>query len=250
MGRITKILRLAILLFVAPMMASGQEGGVRLRTAPALEESGVGQFLRPQFSLKTGVQVQVVTGGANVMLDDQVSGDVKPVLARGDVVYYVSVGEGEGAKRFAGWLLSDVGQRTIEQFRPQTGHPFTGAAGLVETVTEVALEGDVVRGETLSYQNCGRCYVIGERNRMNGIGSTPSFALMRTFPDWQQRFGGFYTLIPHPSFSQITNVTESFDPSRPPVINPLELTIGELDDILAFVATIKPADLGAPLQTQ
>ena len=250
MGRITKIRRLAILLFVAPMMASGQEGGVRLRTAPALEESGLVQFLRPRFSLKTGVPVQVVTDGANVVLDDQDSADAKPVLARGDAVYYVLAGEGKDAKRFAGWLLSDVGQRAIEQFRPKSGQPFTGAAGVAETVAEVALEGDVVRGETLSYRNCGRCHVIGVRNRMKGIGSTPSFALMRSFPDWQQRFGGFYTLIPHPSFSQIVDVTDPFDARRPPPINPLELTIGELDDILAFVATIKPADLGAPLQTQ
>ncbi len=157
---------------------------------------------------------------------------------------------GKGAEHFVDWLLSDVGQRTIEQFNPETGLRFTGAAGQVVKVVEDTFEGNAVRGETLSYQNCGRCHVIGERNRMNGIGSTPSFALMRTFPDWQQRFGGFYTLIPHPSFSQITNVTEPFDPSRPPVINPLELTTGELDDILAFVATIKPANLGAPLQHQ
>ncbi len=250
MGRINKIRRLAILLFVAPVMASGQEGGVLLRSAPALEESGLVQFLRPRFSLKTGVQVQVVPEGGNVVLDDQASGEARPVLARGDVVYYVSVGEGKAANRFADWLLSDVGQRAIEQFRPQAGQSFTGAAGLAKSVAEVMPEGDIARGETLSYQNCGRCHVIGERNRMKGIGSTPSFALMRSFPDWQQRFGGFYTLIPHPSFSQIVDVTDPFDPSRPPVINPLELTLKELEDILAFVATIKPADLGAPLQTQ
>jgi hypothetical protein len=231
-------------------MASGQEGGVRLRTAPALEESGLVQFLRPRFSLKTGVPVQVETDGANVVLDDQASSDAKPVLARGDAVYYISVGEGKGAKRFAEWLLSDVGQRAIEQFQPENGQPFTGAAGLAEAVSEVMPEGDVARGETLSYQNCGRCHVIGARNRMKGIGSTPSFALMRSFPDWQQRFGGFYTLNPHPSFSQVVDVTDPFDPARPPPISPLELTIGELDDILAFVATLKPADLGAPLQTQ
>ena len=250
MDRINKILCLAILLFVAPLVASGQEDGVRLRIAPALEDSGLVQFLRPRFSLKTGVQVQLVPEGANVVLDDQDRDGARPVLARGDVVYYVSVGEGKAAERFADWLLSDVGQRAIGQFRPQAGQPFTGAAGLAKAVAEVMPEGDIARGETLSYQNCGRCHVIGERNRMKGIGSTPSFALMRGFPDWQQRFGGFYTLNPHPSFSQIVDVTDPFDPSRPPVINPLELTLKELDDILAFVATIKPADLGAPLQTQ
>ncbi len=250
MGRINKIRSLAILLFVAPIMASGQEDGVRLRSAPALEESGLVQFLRPRFSLKTGVPVQVVTDGANVVLDDQDSGDAKPVMARGDAVYYITVGEGKAAKRFADWLLSDVGQRAIEQFQPEGAQPFTGAAGLAEKPAEVALEGDVARGETLSYRNCGRCHVIGERNRMKGIGSTPSFALMRSFPDWQQRFGGYYTLNPHPSFSQIVDVTDPFDPARPPPIKPLELTLEELADILAFVSTIKPADLGAPLQTQ
>jgi len=250
MGRINKIRRLAILLFVAPLMAWGQEDGVRLRIAPVLEDSGLVQFLRPRFSLKTGVQVQVVPEGGNVVLDGQADGTAKPVLARGDVVYYVSAGQGKGAKRFSDWLLSDVGQRTIEQFRPEAGLPFTGAAGMAEIAAEIPLEGDVVRGETLSYQHCGRCHVIGEKNRMKGIGSTPSFALMRTFPDWLPRFGGFYALNPHPSFSQIVDVTDPFDVSRPPVINPLELTLEELDDILAFVATVEPANLGASLQTQ
>jgi len=250
MDRINKILHLAILLFVTPLVVSGQEDVARLHIVPALEESGLVQFLRPRFSLKTGVPLQVVKEGANVVLGDQAGGNARPVMVRGDMVYYVSAGGGAAAKRFADWLRSDVGQRAIEQFRPQTGLPFAGAAGLAETVTEVVPEGDVARGEILSYRNCGRCHVIGPRNRMKGIGSTPSFALMRSFPDWQQRFGGFYALIPHPSFSQIAGVTDRFDPARPPPISPLEMTITDLDDILAFVATIKPADLGAPLQTQ
>ena len=36
-------------------------------------------------------------------------------------------------------------------------------------------------GEKLSYIDCGRCHVIGERNRMGGIGSTPGFAVNRTW---------------------------------------------------------------------
>jgi hypothetical protein len=36
----------------------------------------------------------------------------------------------------------------------------------------------------------------------------------------------------------------------PPAIVPLEITQDEIDHILSYVATIAPADLGSPLQSQ
>ena len=85
---------------------------------------------------------------------------------------------------------------------------------------------------------------------MKAIGSTPSFALMRTFPDWQQRFETFFILKPHPAFTQVADVTEPFGSSLPSPIAPIEVTLDEIDAITAYVATIPPADLGAPIQSQ
>ena len=92
--------------------------------------------------------------------------------------------------------------------------------------------------------------MIGEVNKHNGLGSTPSFGVLRSLPNWNQRFEGFYALNPHPSFTQIADVTPPFDPERPSPIYPLEITLADLDEILAFVSSIPPADLGAPIQHQ
>ena len=85
---------------------------------------------------------------------------------------------------------------------------------------------------------------------MNAIGSTPSFALLRTFEDWDYRFQAFFALKPHPAFTQVAEITEPFPEDVPSPIVPVEITLDDLDAILAFVATIAPADLGAPLQSQ
>ena len=42
-------------------------------------------------------------------------------------------------------------------------------------------------------------------------------------------------------------MTEPFHPERPPPIAPVEMTLDEVEALLAFVHTIKPKDLGAPL---
>jgi hypothetical protein len=73
---------------------------------------------------------------------------------------------------------------------------------------------------------------------------------MRGFSNWRARFAGFFAINPHPSFTIIEDVTEPFDQTRPPPIVPLEMTLDDLDAILAFVSRIAPADLGAPLQYQ
>ena len=92
--------------------------------------------------------------------------------------------------------------------------------------------------------------MIGQINRLDGIGSTPSFAVLRALGDWDARFQSFYTLRPHPAFTQVEDVTEPFDPQRPPPIAPLEMTLDDLNEILAYVEAIEAADLGAPLQFQ
>jgi hypothetical protein len=91
--------------------------------------------------------------------------------------------------------------------------------------------------------------VVSDKNRMNSIGSTPSFAVLRTLRDWEDRFQAFYVLKPHPAFTQIEDVTEPFDPTRPSPIAAVEMTLDDLENIMAFVQGIAPADLGRPVQS-
>jgi len=107
---------------------------------------------------------------------------------------------------------------------------------------------DFAPGEKLALVNCGRCHVIGPRNRMGGIGSTPSFAVLKTIEDWEDRMKAFWTLRPHPSFTQIEGVTEPFPEDQPAHVHPIRLTPEELDQIVAYARTVKPADLGADLR--
>ncbi|MCL5775518.1 hypothetical protein M1105_00725 [Limibaculum sp. FT325] len=109
---------------------------------------------------------------------------------------------------------------------------------------------DPASGEKLALFHCGRCHVIDARNRMGGIGSTPSFPAMRGHPEFEAKMRGFYALRPHPAFTQIPGVTEPFTPERPSPIHPVELTQQELDRIVDYALTLKAADLGASLGTR
>jgi len=107
---------------------------------------------------------------------------------------------------------------------------------------------DYAPGEKLTLFHCGRCHVVNQRNRYGGIGSTPSFAALRTLADWEARFKTFWTLAPHPAFTQVAGMTEPFPADRPPPIHPVELTLEQVDRIIGFARTIAPKDLGAPIR--
>ena len=106
---------------------------------------------------------------------------------------------------------------------------------------------DYAPGEKLTMINCGRCHKVSEKDRMGGIGSTPSFAVMRNWDNWEEMMKAFWTYRPHPSFTQIEGVTEPFAENRPPHVHPISLTLEELRVIINYARTIKPADLGPDL---
>ena len=236
------------LFFAAP--AAGEGKRFSLFADPALVESGVLKFILPRFSLKTGVRVELSEGAADVRLERGTSG--LPVFAEaGGRSYALTLnGDNEHAARFRDWLTSDIGMRTVLSFERDGEKAFEAVelAATAEAVEEIS--GDAALGSELALRRCGRCHVIDKRNRFGGIGSTPSFGAMKNLPRWRERFEAFWTLNPHPSFTQIEDVTEPFDPSRPPPIAPLELTLDEVEAIVAFVVQMERKDLGGALVTQ
>ncbi len=249
------MLRNLILVFavclVNPVMATSQGKDFILSTAPELEETGFLQFIMPRFSLKTGIRPRLETKAATADAFWDTEGG-QPVMEGLGRSYFMRVANpntpaGQKAQRFADWLASEIGQRTIEQFKIDEMAVFSFVQPKASPLREIVFEGDVVQGEILAFKNCARCHEIGTRNLMKGIGSTPSFGLLRGLPDWQERFMTFYLRLPHPSITQIEGITEPFDQARPPTIHPLLLTEAEVEDILTFVATVEPVDLGAPL---
>ncbi len=105
-------------------------------------------------------------------------------------------------------------------------------------------------GAKLARFHCGRCHVVTTGGGIGGIGSTPSFAALRAMEDWEARFDAFWTLPPHPSFTQVAGVTLPFDETRPPPIAPLLLTLEEVEAITRYAASIEAARLGAPVQSR
>lgn len=224
-----------------------QSEGLGLAAPAELAASGLLQHILPRFSLKTGLRVSHRDDG-QMQLAPEPPGT--PVFARETTVYHLRSGDSAGETRFRDWLLSEIGRRTVESFAPADGPPFRTDLAPARAETAPQFTGDAGLGAQLALTHCGRCHVVGPQNRMAGLGSTPSFAVLRALPDWSDRFQAFFALNPHPAFTQVEGVTPPFAPERPSPIVPVQITLAELDAILAFVAATGPADLGAPLQLQ
>lgn len=100
-------------------------------------------------------------------------------------------------------------------------------------------EGDSEKGREVAEKHCARCHVIGSQNRMGGIGSTPSFPLLRKMKDWRQRFATFYNRRPHPVHVRVEGVRQWTD--LPPNAEPFTITQENVDDIIAFVEALSEA---------
>ncbi len=226
---------------------SWSQEAIGLATPDEVSDSGLLQHILPRFSLKTGIRV-VADENGRMSLSSAPPGD--PVFQRDGVVYHLQIQDNSRQARFRDWLLSDIGKRTIESFAPAQGDPFSANLAVAVIETEQVVDGDAALGQELSLSLCGRCHVIGPQNRMNGLGSTPSFAVLRSLPDWSERFEAFFVLNPHPAFTQIKDVTPPFAVNRPSPIHPVEMTLEDLEAILAFVSGMRAADLGSPLEFQ
>ncbi|MEP5761455.1 MAG: hypothetical protein ABJ327_19485 [Litoreibacter sp.] len=216
-----------------------QDKSFTLAAPDILIGTGFLKHLLPRFSLKTQIRIVLAESG------DAAFGETgTPVFRHGDVTWHLSENDDEDVERFRDWLTSEIGKRTVEAF-----DGFSADVAQKTATVEVTVTGDALLGEKVSLKQCGRCHVVSDKNRMNGIGSSPSFRLMRTFSDWRDRFEGFYLLKPHPAFTQIEDVTDPFPIGRPSPIAPIEVTLDELEAIVAYVDSLPPANLGAAIKT-
>lgn len=238
-----------LILALMPGLAMADDKRVTFYAPPALVESGLIKHITPRFSLKTQVRVELVEDPA--LAEIVIGSDGRALFSGLGQTWHMQIaGDGKGAKRFADWLTSQVGSRTIQSFAPNDEPLFTEPKAQARKVAKVEMTGDAIVGKEVSWAKCGRCHVTEKGRGGFGIGSTPSFFVMRGFEDWQSRFAGFYVLKPHGAFTQLEDVTDPFPIDRPPPIAPVELTLDELEAILAYVAVLAPADLGKPLEHQ
>lgn len=244
------LVSLLVVLLALPGPLRADAKRFRLAAPAALLDSGLLAYLLPRFSLKTGVRITVVgiTEAAEITLGTATG---QPVFRGVGALWRMDrTGDHPGAARFAGWLVSGIGQRTVTSYEVDGRAPFRLPAPEPDTETSPVFHGDAALGKRVSLAQCGRCHVVAPENRMKAIGSTPSFAVLRAMSDWDTRFLTFHTLNPHPAFTQITGVTPPFPVHRPPPIVPIRIHPDDLDAILAYVSDMPPADLGAPLQFQ
>ncbi|MEM1419716.1 MAG: c-type cytochrome [Pseudomonadota bacterium] len=264
---IVKAARLALFVVFAtagPGLAQSAES-LRAVADAELIESGLIAWLTPRFKFKARVRLEASSetgdGDEIALLRMQEAAErydgraQTPVASRGETVFVAVVLNDDdeasrNARTFVSWLVSDGGKRALAGFKPAEGLAFTDPGG--STATAAAQMGQMdddaeAAGEKLALQHCGRCHVVNEKNKYGGIGSTPSFAALRTLDDHRERFDAFWSLNPHPSFTQVEGITPPFDPARPPHIAPIELTLEEVQQITAYVARIPPKDLGNPL---
>lgn len=253
MLRILRVLALAgaCVQMTAGLAAAGDhDKSFRLFAPDDLMQSGFLKHLLPRFSLKTGVRIELTGDSADAAI--ATGGTGIAVFQRGDTLWHLDqIGPAHaGVGRFLDWLASDIGRRTIAAYQPDQGPAFAPPQMAAAASVEITFDGDARQGAALSETHCGRCHVVRADRRMNSIGSTPSFFLLRSLPDWAARFQTFYVRRPHPAFSQIEDITQPFAAHLPPPIHPLEITVDDLSAILAYVSGLDPADLGAPLQFQ
>lgn len=113
---------------------------------------------------------------------------------------------------------------------------------LAAGVAPVAAQGtgNVSKGRDVAQKHCARCHVVGDFNPTGGISSTPSFQLLvKRRPDYRDRFRTFFTRRPHPAFLSLKGVGR-IRPDLPPNAEPVELTSDDVQNVLAFVETLKP----------
>ena len=242
------IVLLLVLLSGAP--ATAQD--LTLLLPEDMVANGFHKQILPRFKFKHRITVTPVTEGEADMAFGADGDRIFQIIGGDDVHLTILTQNAEAAtsaRTFRDWLQSDPGKAAIEGFEKDGTQLYTTEKTAVVVVAVETFDGDKAIGSRLALVHCGRCHVVDERNRMGGIGSTPSFAAIRGRSNWSDLFRKFFVENPHPSFTQVEGVTEPFDPMKQIHIAPVEITLEEIEAITAFVSTITPKELGRPVQS-
>ncbi len=246
------------LLIILPAKTLAQDADLHLHVPDELIETGFTKHLLTRFRFKTRIRIAAASdnGNADIALKTGPDADGIVVMSStSDDVYRLSVSASDESKlknisKFKKWLSSKPGRSAISKFKIDGKEVFIPGVEQQAEIEVLEVDGDANAGSKLALLHCGRCHVIDHRNTFGGIGSTPSFGAMKTLPNWFDRFSSFWSINPHPSFTQVEDVTEPFDPSRPPHIAPILLTLEEVEAITAFVVKLPVKDLGAKVEAR
>lgn len=233
--------------FLSLGLGSAAKAELTLLMSEEMLASGFDKQLLPRFRFKHRISVTPVTEGEADMAFGPEGNRVFQAIGGDPVRLEIRTDKPE-ARTFLDWLKSGPGKAAIESFKPDGAQVYTTEQVAVAVETTETFDGDTATGSRLALVHCGRCHVIDQRNRMGGIGSTPSFAALRGRKNWSDLFRAFWAHNPHPSFTQVAGVTEPFDPNRALHVAPVEITMDEIEAITAFVATMTPKELGRPVQ--
>jgi mono/diheme cytochrome c family protein len=94
-----------------------------------------------------------------------------------------------------------------------------------------AVRFDVAKGK------CARCHVIGEYNRMGGIGNAPSFPSMAQHEDVRERFSTFYARRPHPVFVRAPGYAQWSDAVS--YYPEFKVSLAEINALVAYAESLR-----------
>lgn len=243
----------AVLLGLLPLTGWGAQAKVFL-PEPWIE-AGLDTHLFPRFMFKSRIRLEATAVDAEALFA------LRPMAADETGIHVANVDDlmigviatgatSEPMRAFADWLLSEPGRAALLDFSLAGAPLFTTPVRVQPVVAEVALTGDPVRGKQLSEAHCGRCHVVDRAKPFGAIGNSPSFHAMRSFTDWLPTFSAFYTANPHRALIAIESVQDPHTDQTPVHIARIKLTLDDVLDIVTFVGTLEPLDLGAPVQAR
>ncbi len=248
-------LAMAALFWPIARPAHAEAPDLTLAAPPELAETGLLKHLFPRFRFRSRIRIAPAEPGTAADLELAPAPPGTPVFTERTTgrTWHLRLPPAGSPRRdkaeaFLVWLQGKPGRAAVAAFPP-------GGEPLFQPVEEVAqarqatvFSGDPARGHEIARAHCMRCHVVDDENPFAGIGSTPSFAAMRSFPDWEDTFAAFWAANPHRAVVTVEELSAEKDPARPLHVAPVMLSMKDLDDLMAYVATIAPKDLGKPIE--
>lgn len=214
--------------------------------------SGLVDYVLPRFSLKTQVRFDRIEVDGDLQLTTRQTDAGIPIctLNDGTVVSLSAarwVQSDPSYLAFRDWLRGESGRASISDYRENGQIVATPIALDAPKPPPVVIIGDPVRGERLSLVHCSRCHKVDRAAKYSGLDSSSSFHAMRGFEDWLVRFASFFTVSPHKALISVKGSGITQDRALIPMA-PIDLSIEDVNDIVAFVHGLEPLDLGRPIQ--